>query len=119
MAPERNIHMNGKDYQANESTDAANNKAMAIMAYILFIVPLLAAKQSKFAMYHANQGLVLFLAFVAVNIVSAVIPVIGWLLIGPLGNLGLFILAIVGIVHAAGGQCKPLPLIGGFRIISH
>ena len=102
-----------------EPTDIANNKGMAILAYILFFIPLLAAKQSKFAMYHANQGLILFLALVAINIVSTIIPVIGWLLIGPLANLALFILAILGIVNAAGGKCKPLPLIGGFKLISH
>jgi len=102
-----------------DSTDVATNKAMAILAYILFFVPLLAARHSKFAMYHANQGLVLFLALVAVNIVSSIIPIIGWLLIGPLANLGLFILAVVGILNAAGGKCKPLPLIGGIRIINH
>lgn len=101
-----------------EPADAADNKTMGILAYILFFVPLLAANGSKFAMYHANQGLVLFLTFVAVNIVSSIIPVIGWMIIGPLANLGLFVLAIVGIVNAAGGKCKPLPLIGGFRILN-
>ena len=104
--------------QPIEPTDAANNKGMAIVAYILFFVPLLAARQSNFAMFHANQGLVLFLSLIAVNVVSSIIPIVGWLIIGPLGNLGLFILAIIGILNAAGGQCKPLPLIGSFRIIN-
>jgi len=113
--------MNGenKNIEQAERTDAADNKAMAILAYILFFVPLLAAKQSKFAMYHANQGLILFLTAVAVNIVSSIIPIIGWLLIGPITNLCLFILAIVGILNAAGGRWKPLPLIGGVRIINY
>jgi len=106
------------EFQA-EPTDIANNKAMAILAYILFFIPLLAAKQSRFAMYHANQGLILFLALVAINIVSTIIPIVGWLLIGPLANLALFILAILGIMNAAGGKCKPLPLFGGFKIINH
>lgn len=92
---------------------------MAILAYILFFIPLLVAKQSRFAMYHANQGLILFLGVVALNIASMIIPVIGWLLIGPLANLGVFILAILGIVNAAKGRCKPLPLIGGFKLINH
>lgn len=115
------MKMNGENtnLQQAEQTDIDNNKAMGILAYIIFFIPLLAAKQSKFAMYHANQGLVLFLTLVAINIVSSIIPIIGWLIIGPLGNLGIFILAIVGILNAAGGKCKPLPLIGGFRIINH
>lgn len=97
--------------------DIEKNKLMAVLAYILFLIPLLAAKESKFAMYHANQGLVLFLALVAVNIVGAIIPIIGWLLIAPVGNVILLVLAVVGIVHAVKGESKPLPLIGGFRII--
>ncbi|XID92904.1 hypothetical protein ACF3MZ_31415 [Paenibacillaceae bacterium WGS1546] len=112
--------MNGDNTNLQvEQSDIANNKAMAVLAYILFIIPLLAAKESKFAMYHVNQGLVLFLTLVGVNIVSSIIPIIGWLIIGPLANLGIFILAVIGILNAVGGRCKPLPLIGGFRILPH
>jgi uncharacterized membrane protein len=63
--------------------DINENKTMAILAYILFFVPLLAARESKFAMYHANQGLVLFLAAMAVNLIGSLIPVIGWFFIVP------------------------------------
>ena len=62
------------------------NKVMAILAYIIFFIPLLAAKESKFAMYHANQGLVLFLLAVAVSIVGTIIP-LGWFLILPIGSI--------------------------------
>lgn len=43
--------------------DIAKNKGMAVLSYIwiLFIIPLFAAKDSKFARFHANQGLVLFI----------------------------------------------------------
>lgn len=68
-------------------------------------------------MYHANQGLVLFLVLLDVNIVGAIIPLIGWLFIAPLGNLGVLALAVTGIVHAVKGEGKPLPLIGGIRIL--
>ncbi|WP_108996063.1 DUF4870 domain-containing protein [Paenibacillus agaridevorans] len=108
---------NSTNAEQVDASDVSNNKVMAILAYILFFVPLLVAKESKFAMYHANQGLILFLSLVAVNIVSSLIPIVGWLLIGPLGNLALFILAIMGIVNAAGGACKPIPILGGFRIL--
>ncbi len=50
--------------------DVEKNKAMAILAYIIFFIPLLAAKESKFAMYHANQGLNLFLFWVAYFVLS-------------------------------------------------
>ena len=42
-----------------DPADIEANKPMAILSYIwfLFIVPLVAAPQSKFARFHANQGL--------------------------------------------------------------
>jgi uncharacterized membrane protein len=104
--------------QMFEKEDIEKNKAMAILAYIIFLIPLLAAKESKFAMYHANQGLVLFLAALAVNVVGGIVPFIGWFIILPLGNLFIVVLAILGIINAAKGEAKPLPLIGGFKLIN-
>jgi uncharacterized membrane protein len=99
-----------------EPADIQSNKLMAVVAYILFFVPLLAAKDSRFAMYHANQGLLLLIASVGVNIVLGIIPFVGWLLL-PLANLVIFIFLILGIVAAAQGQAKPLPWIGKFTIL--
>jgi len=103
--------------QQPDPKDAEKNKAMAVLAYILFLIPLLAAKESKFAMYHTNQGLVLFLMVVAVNVVGGFIPVIGWLLIMPIGNLLALIFAVLGIINSVKGEIKPLPLIGGIKVI--
>lgn len=100
-----------------DQSDIEKNKVMGILAYILFFVPLLAARDSRFAMYHANQGLILFIVALGVNIVGGVIPVIGALLIIPLGNLCVFVLMILGIINAANGKQAPLPLIGNFQII--
>ena len=102
--------------------DVEKNKVFAILAYlgILFLIPLLAAKDSPFAMYHANQGLVLFLGAIALSVASAilsfVVPILGAI-------VGLFIwvvplvFIILGIINAANGQMKPLPLIGGISLI--
>jgi len=100
-----------------DKADAEKNKGMAIVAYIIFFIPLLAAKDSKFAMYHANQGLILFLTSVIIWVVGGIIPFLGWFIILPLGELFILILAIMGIINAAKGEMKPLPLIGGFNII--
>lgn len=102
-----------------EQLDVEQNKVMAILAYILFFIPLLAAKESKFAMYHANQGLVLFLAGLVVSIVGTIIPFLGWLLILPIGFIVILVFAILGIVNAAQGKMKPLPLIGQINIIKY
>lgn len=96
------------------ANDNGQNKAMAVIAYlgILFLVPLLAAKDSQFAQFHAKQGMILFLAEIALSIVG-MIPFLGWLVWG-FGSLLVFILFIIGIANALSGKEQPLPLIGGF-----
>ncbi len=103
--------------------DIEQNKVMAILAYLswLVLIPIFAAKESKFARYHVNQGLVL-----------AIVEIINWVVFGILGRipvLGLifvliewlisivcFVFAILGIVNAANGKAKELPIIGKFKI---
>jgi uncharacterized membrane protein len=106
-----------------EAKDVADNKVFAILAYfgILFLIPLLAAKESPFARFHTNQGLILFLVYIAVIIIMTVLSIIGsgvlMGLISVLLYLGLFVLCILGVVNAARGEKKELPLIGTFRLI--
>ena len=106
----------------------SNDKVYGILAYlgILFLVPLLAGK-TQFARFHANQGVVLFIADVILGIligittgVLGLLGVIGWILGGIISGvlgLGIFILMIMGIVNAANGEMKSLPVIGGIKII--
>jgi uncharacterized membrane protein len=118
-----------------DASDVEKNKIMAILAYIgiLVLIPILAAKDSKFARYHANQGLILFIAgfvgSIAVGILSGVIlgasmviHFLGYLscclwILWPCISFGWLALAILGIVNAANGKMKPLPLIGGYTIL--
>ena len=104
-----------------DAQDVANNKVMAILAYfgILFLVPLLAAKDSPFARFHANQGLLLFIGYIVVYVIYFVLlmisPMVG--MIASILFLGLFVLAILGIINAAKGEMKELPLIGKYRLL--
>lgn len=105
-----------------QNADVEKNKIMAIVGYIipiLFFIPLLneESKRSPFAKFHVNQQLVLLIAAVAINIIGSVIPIIGWFIILPFGCLFLIVAAIMGIIHAAKGEMKKLPLIGGIEII--
>ncbi len=89
----------------------------AVIGYIgiLFLVPLLAKKDNKFALYHAKQGLVLFIAAIIIWVIAFVlmfIPFIGWV-IDTLLWIVVLVLFIIGIVNAATGKYKPLPVIGG------
>jgi uncharacterized membrane protein len=92
------------------------NTTMAIIAYILFFIPLLTgdAKKDPFVKYHVKQGLVLFLLAVALSIVSSILPYYFWWSINGLLNLGMLVLLIIGIMNAANGKQEPLPLIGQF-----
>jgi len=112
-----------------EADDAEKNKVMGILAYlgILCLVPILAAKDSPFAKYHANQGLVLFIVWIVLAVVLntvnyvflAILPSgLGFIFsILSLAYLGLLVLAILGIINAARGKCVPLPVIGGIKLL--
>ncbi|OGZ64463.1 MAG: hypothetical protein A2998_01995 [Candidatus Staskawiczbacteria bacterium RIFCSPLOWO2_01_FULL_37_25b] len=87
---------------------------MAVVAYIIFFVPLLTnAKDDPFVKYHVKQGLVLFITAVVVWLIISVIPIIG-ILIAPILNIAIIVLLIIGIMNAVNGVEKPLPLIGHF-----
>ena len=111
-----------------DANDIAQNKAMGILAYFgpLCLIPIFAAKESKFARFHANQGLVLLIACVAYSIASSIINsillAISWRLSFITGIISFVsvvfaILALLGIINAANGKAKELPLIGKFKIL--
>ncbi len=111
-----------------DANDITQNKAMGILAYLgpLCFIPMFAAKESKFARFHANQGLVLLIACVgwaiASSILNAIILAISWRLyfltsIISLLSIVFLILALIGIVNAANGRAKELPIIGKFKIL--
>jgi len=107
--------------------DVEQNKVMAILAYIIFLIPLFAAKDSPYARFHTNQGLLVLLLAIGLGIVFFILAFIGALIAPALGgiiyiislvcNLGVFVLVILGIVNAAQGQMKELPVIGKYRIL--
>ncbi len=105
--------------------DIQKNKGMAVLAYIgiFVLIPLFAAKESRFARYHTNQGLVLLIVNIAYNILSGLVAL---LFSGPLSiisaifklfSLVLLALMIIGIVNAANGRAKELPVIGRYTLL--
>ena len=88
------------------------NIGMAVVAYILFFIPLLTdAKNDPFVKYHVKQGLVLFIAGFIVMVIShmPVIYIFSWAF-----NIVMLILFIAGMLNVLKGKEKPLPLIGKF-----
>ena len=104
--------MNGENSQ--KPAKQRDKNLIAILSYfgILFLIPMLAAKDSLFAQFHAKQGLVLFIAEIATMMI-AWIPILGWIA-APILYIIWFVLAIIGIVNVLGGKQNPLPMIGKF-----
>ncbi|MCQ2137259.1 MAG: hypothetical protein MJY60_00985 [Bacteroidales bacterium] len=105
------------DYTAEQDPqDVQDNKVMAVLAYIgiLVLIPLFAAKKSKFAKFHTNQGLILCIIAIACNFLRKV-PVVGWIF--GIVDLVVFVLAVVGIVYAVQGKAKELPVVGNWKLL--
>ncbi len=125
----------------HDPADIQNNKVMGILAYIglLVFIPAFAVKNSRFAKFHANQGLNLLILegaygivqFILTLILRAVFPLrytalfvvtrggVYGVLIGLLSALWLVPLGLMalGIVNAAMGKAKELPVIGKIKLL--
>ena len=116
-------------YQQQAPGNGQMRKGMAILSYfgILVLIPIFAAKNDPFARFHANQGLVLFVIMAVCNIIANVLngflieisPILVLAVSAIFGiiTLVLCIFALIGIIRAIKGQTKPLPLIGGIKIL--
>jgi uncharacterized membrane protein len=95
------------------SQNSGSNHGMAILAYlgILIVIPFLTeAHKDPFVKFHIKQGLALIIAEV-IAVIIAVIPFLGWIL-SPIIWIICLVLLIMGIVNAASGKMKELPLVG-------
>jgi uncharacterized membrane protein len=101
-----------------------SGKTMGILAYIFFVIPLLAARDNKFAMYHTEQAIILWIAFVLIYIVLWILTfIIGQIsssiacvvsIAGILPWIAYLVLWIMGLMNAIGGKVKELPVIGAY-----
>jgi len=107
--------------ETNSST-SSEDKTVAILSYITLIGFIIAIvmhgnQKTKLGAYHLKQALGLMLtsigAWMAFMII-AFIPFVNFLLliIAPLTWIGVLVLLILGIVNAANGEMKPLPIVG-------
>ena len=130
----------------NDTPDSSNeysydeiekNKILALFSYIglLILIPIFAAKDSKYAKYHIGQGLILLIFSLIIYVVTTIIGAVGGataVLVG--GNLGALIalpfnligtllglvplpFMIIGIINAVTGKAKELPIIGKYKIL--
>ena len=100
--------------QPQVKADVSNNNVLALLSYlsILFIVPMIVAKDDPYVKFHVKQGLVLFI-FEIILMAVGIVPILGWLL-SFAGSIMALILAIMGIMNAVSGTQKELPIIGKY-----
>lgn len=110
--------------QVSNENDVEKNRFVAAFAYfgIFVIVPVIAARESNFAKFHANQGIILLLleaVFAILGRIFSIIPFMGLLasFVYNIGGLCVFILSIIGLVNVFKGKEKRLPIIGEFDIL--
>ena len=112
-----------------DTQDAQDAKIWSILAYfgILFFLPLVAVPNSAYGKFHANQGLILLIFDIVLSVASWIvqavlemIPIIGGILSGLVQlavSVCVIALFVFGVVQAAQGKAKTLPVIGKFHLI--
>jgi uncharacterized membrane protein len=126
-----------------DKKDIDAGKGMAVLSYIIALIPYFAEKKNKYVRFHAVQGMNILIIAVGWTIVSQIILAIitaasigsvystysysagvgGLALVGILGmvfsavSILIGVLDIIGLVYAAQGQAKAVPLLGKIRII--
>ena len=119
--------------------DVAANKGIAWLAYMgpLFLIPMFARKFSKYCQFHVKQGVTLCAAAIAYGItINILLLIIGLIfpggsflgyhyhsgvynffnLIFNLGYIFFTVMSVIGIINAATGKEKKLPIFGSITI---
>jgi len=86
------------------SSSSSDSNLMAALSYlwILSVVMIMVKKDDKYVLFHAKQGLVLFLA----SFFLWFIPVLGWLL-----QLMIVLGVVLGFVQALSGKKWRMPIV--------
>lgn len=103
----------GSSAPESNAGSAQHNTGMAIISYlgILVLIPLVTdAKNDPYVNFHIKQGLALLIAGVIAGIVG-IVPIIGWFLF-PFLMVAMLIFTVWGIINAATGKMKELPIVG-------
>lgn len=125
-----------------DGKDINDSKVLSLFSYlgILILIPIFACKDSKFAKFHANQGLKLIILSFVLGLISGLVSFvlnIFLIILGALDmpiitvffalimiviglvmivlGLGLSVLEILGIVYAVTGKAKKLPVINAIK----
>jgi len=95
----------------SKEQEIKEGKFFAVISYVSFlcIITLVLKRNNKFALYHAKQGLVLFVMEVVAFILS-IIPLLGWL-IGVFGYVLFLLVSLWGVMQSALGIYCRIPVV--------
>ena len=101
-----------------------SKKATDIVSYLSpigFIIAFLVGSREE-SKFHMNQALVLIVVNLVLTVLQkiiGIIPLLGTIINILLGLLGfvVFIIWIIAIIGAIKGEEKPMPLLGGIKLI--
>lgn len=95
-----------------------DKKVTSIVAYITWVGLLIAfvAGDREGAKFHLNQALVIWIVGI-INVLIRFIPLIGGIL-STLISILILICTILGIIYAAQGQEKEVPILGAIKLLN-
>lgn len=148
MSKEKNFKEKAKDLM-NDVKDSTGDftkkeieegKMMGILSYIIPLIPFFVEKKNKYAIYHAKQGMNLFVICLVYGVINSILTslikvngscgsvwgidlgnyckVTPWWVTYPLGiiSIALGLLALLGLINAINGKAKELPLVNKVKI---
>ena len=119
-------NQNAAGLDTSDKKEVQNNKVIFMLSYLgfLFFLPLITCPDSKTGRFHANQGLVLLITGIVGQILLTIVTtILSWRLwtltslLSFVWSCGIIALVVIGMIHTNKGEEKPLPIIGGFRIL--
>lgn len=137
LESEKNTDGSTQDNKKVQITDKEikNGKTMALLSYLIPVIPYLKESKNRFVTFHAKQGMNLFSVLVIYVIVYSILTnvikvgrtiyrggltvrVTPWWITFPLGiaGLSLLIMDIAAITWAWNGEIKNLPIIKNIKI---
>lgn len=103
-----------------DEDDIAQSRVRCVLGYILFLIPYFYGRKegSQFAIFHANQGLLCNLTFVACLLIG-LIPSFGVILMGLCGIIVWLPMLFRGMSGAFMGEARRVPYIGFLNLINY
>lgn len=107
--------------------DRVDNRMMAMLSYVIPLIPFIAERHSTYVKFHSNQGMNLWVWFIIVKVFlgilgkafaywNKVVEIIEFF--GLITNILLVALAAYGVVYTLKGCAKEVPIVSKLNLIT-